>query len=117
MNEIEEVQALLALKPSQEFLYARIADLDPDNLGFEEADETQKAEHGRAWWQAREQTIRGLICGNKKLAVDGAGSIAKDTIALVLQIVGAKFGMSIATFLTAIVIQKLVDGWCRNEGA
>jgi hypothetical protein len=115
MDETEDVRQLVQADHSPEFLFARIAEFDPDSLGFQDASEAEKTAHGRNWWQQREVQIKKLVCGNKKVTSDNVRRFAKETVTLIFQAIGTEFGMSLATFVTALVLKKVIEGWCEKQ--
>jgi hypothetical protein len=114
MSGIEDAVKLYESGVSEHELFAGLGKNDPDVLAFEETTEAQDFTSGVHWWTERQVEIREMVCkalSNK----EGVGVVAKDLVALIFGVLGAKYGGGIATYLAVIVVRRVVEGWCADS--
>ena len=86
-----------------------------NDLCFEEdLTREQKIASGSSWWSENGPIIKNTVC---KVACDkeSSSAIIKDVIQIVFALVGAKYGMAVASYASALAARRLIDGWCKEE--
>jgi hypothetical protein len=99
---------------SEDDLFADLGENSSDALGFEDASYEEKKQAGLSWWAQHAGEIKGLVC---KVANENEASSAliKDIVQVVFGLLGAKFGIGVATYAATIAARRVIAGWCEVD--
>ncbi|MFM0139201.1 hypothetical protein [Caballeronia grimmiae] len=105
---------LLESRASDDELVAGLGEHSVDSFGFEDASFEEKKLAGLSWWAEHSEEIKSVVC---KFACekDASSALAKDLVAMVFALLGAKFGLAVAAYAAAIAVRRVTAGWCGRD--
>jgi hypothetical protein len=110
--EIISVIELFELR-EDDFLFEMIGKYNPDSLYALPQDSAHLIEAGKKWFSRQSDKIKLYIC--PKVDKEISKPISEELVTLIFAYLSIEHGKALAAYMTAVVLKKLVQGWCRNE--
>jgi hypothetical protein len=92
-------------------LFELIGKYNPDTIYALPQDPAHLAAAGKQWFASRAAELRQLVC-SKEETKDVAKLLSDEFIASVFGLIAAAHGKALAVYVTAIVIRRVIRGWC-----
>lgn len=96
----------------EDYLYEMIAKYDPDLIYALPQDAAHLVEAGRKWFGQRSEEIKRFVC--PKVPDNVSKPISDELMIVLFGYFDTEHGKAFAAFATALVLKKIVQGWCRN---
>lgn len=115
MNNSSEALTIFLSNLTQDELMLGLGENLPDELGFDETvTPEQKISAGLNWWSANAPDIKKTVC-SVACNNEANSAVVKDIVQIAFTLLGAKYGMAIATYAAVIAARQVINGWCKEE--
>jgi hypothetical protein len=84
---------------------------NPDAIHAFPQDARSLIQSGKEWFEGKSEQIRQNLCPQFKKA-ELENVVSEELVALVFAYLGSAYGHALATYLAALVVKRIVSGWC-----